>query len=70
MEGISDEAEKKHKMKIQELEIQKNRVIEDFKYRIDRIKEQILTIKNKNIEALSDLDNKNYSEATEMQKKY
>lgn len=61
MEGISDEAEKKHKMKIQELEIQKNRVIEDFKYRIDRIKEQILTIKNKNIEALSDLDNKNYS---------
>lgn len=50
--------------------MQKNRVIEDFHYRIDRIKEQIETIRNKNLEALSDLDSKNFNEASELQKKY
>lgn len=53
-----------------ELQIQKNRVIDDFQYRIERIKEQIEIIKNKNVEAITDLDAKNYADAEGMQKKY
>ena len=53
-----------------ELELQKNRVIEDLKYRTSRINEQIETIRDKNKNALDDLDSKNLSEAEILQQKY
>lgn len=55
---------------MQELEIQKNRVIEDYLFRIERIKEQIDIIKKKNLEAVADLDSRGYLDAEQLQKKY
>ena len=67
---ISEEGEKKHQQRVQDLEIQKNRVIDDLRYRIERISEQIVTVKRKNEETLSDLDTKNFSQAATLDEKY
>jgi hypothetical protein len=45
-------------------------VIDDLNFRIERIKEQIHSIKGKNDLVLLDLDEKNYHEVEEVQKKY
>ena len=52
------------------MEIQKNRVIDDLRYRIERISEQIITVKRKNEETLNDLDTKNFSQAAVLDEKY
>lgn len=53
---LLDEGLKKHQNKMLELELQKNRVIDDVQYRTQRLKNQVDQLKSKTKLALDTLD--------------
>ena len=57
LKQATNESSKRFKTKVQEIETQKNRVIEDLLYRIQRMNEQVDQMNRKNNEAIDNLDN-------------
>jgi len=53
---LLDEGLKKHQNKMLELELQKNRVVDDVQYRTQRLKNQVDQLKTKTKLALETLD--------------
>lgn len=53
-----------------EVELQKNRVIDDANYRIDRLRSQVEQLRNKNSQAIDSLDKNHLQKAEQLERNY
>lgn len=67
LKQLADEGQKKHNKRMFEIQLQKNRVIEDCNFRIERLKSQITQLQEKNTSSLEMLDSSHQNRAEEME---
>ena len=60
------DGQKKYQNTFQEISNQKNRVIDDYTYRIQKLNEQINTVNQKNDESISNLDEEDMKVAEQL----
>lgn len=65
-----EEGQKKHSKRMLEVELQKNRVIDDANYRIDRLRSQVEQLRNKNSQAIDSLDKNHLQKAEQLERNY
>jgi hypothetical protein len=61
-----EEGQKKHSKRMLEVELQKNRVVDDANYRIDRLRSQVEQLRTKNSQAIDSLDKNHLQKAEQL----
>ena len=65
-----EERNRKHKNKMVEVEVQKNRVIDDVNYRIERLSNQVDQLREKSETSLNSLDKNHLEKAQDIERTF